>query len=51
MIAQKGHIALIIPHFATKKKQLLNGVGIHEFLGDRNWTAWDEKEGIIQLTG
>lgn len=49
MVAQPGHIAFIVPHFATKRKQLLNGVGIHEFMGDRKWQAWAEDSGIIQL--
>lgn len=50
MIAQKGHIALIVPIFANGRKQLLNGVGIHEFLGDRNWRSWPEDAAIVKLT-
>lgn len=50
MIAQPGHIAFIIPEFATKKNQLLDGVGIHEFLGNGQWKSWNEKDSIIQLT-
>lgn len=49
MIAQLGHIALIVPCFAMKRNQLLNGVGIHEFLGDRAWKSWFEVDGIIEL--
>jgi proteasome lid subunit RPN8/RPN11 len=49
MIAQKGHIALIVPQFATKRNQLLNGVGIHEFLGKQQWKAWEENDSIIKI--
>jgi hypothetical protein len=49
MIAVKGHIALIVPNFATNQKQLLNGVGIHEFLGNREWKEWKHADGIVQL--
>lgn len=49
MIAQKGHIAFIVPEFAALKNQLLNGVGIHEFKGDKTWTSWKETDGIVQL--
>jgi len=49
MIAQKGHIALIIPQFAVKRNQLLSGVGIHEFLGQQQWKSWDVEDGILQL--
>jgi len=50
MIAQKGHIALIIPWLATKRNQLLNGVGVHEFLGERQWKSYDENDNIVKLT-
>jgi hypothetical protein len=49
MVAQQGHIALIIPVYAKKRNQLLKGVGIHEFLGNREWKSWESNEGIFQL--
>ena len=49
MIAQKGHIALIVPQFAVKRNQLLNGVGIHEFLGEQEWTSWKEEDKTFQI--
>lgn len=49
MIAQKGHLALIVPAFATKEGQLLDGVGIHEFLGAGQWRSWKGKDKIIEL--
>ena len=49
MIAQKGHISLIIPCYASKKKQLLNGVGIFEYKGNHKWKQWQEKYNIIKI--
>lgn len=48
MIAQSGHLALIVPNYATRWRQRLNGIGAHEFLGNREWKTWNSKE-IIQL--
>jgi hypothetical protein len=50
MIAQAGHIALIVPSYATKRNQLLKGVGVHEFLGSRIWKSWENSSEIFQLT-
>ena len=41
MIAQAGHLALIVPYSANKRGQLLRNVGIHEYLGDKKWKTWD----------
>ncbi len=49
MIAQEGHLALIIPFYAMNEDQLLEGVGIHEFLGDQNWRSWETTDKKIQL--
>ncbi|MCC7302471.1 MAG: hypothetical protein IT233_07510 [Bacteroidia bacterium] len=49
MTAQKGHIALIVPNFAKNKKQLLNGVGIYEYMGDRKWKTWTANPGAIKF--
>jgi proteasome lid subunit RPN8/RPN11 len=49
MIAQSGHIALIIPHYATRPRQLLKGVGIHEFLGDGQWKSWPHRSRAIRF--
>ncbi|HLZ16816.1 MAG TPA: hypothetical protein VKQ08_07240 [Cyclobacteriaceae bacterium] len=49
MIAQPGHMALIIPFYATQPRQLLKGVGIHEFLGDGRWRSWRPGAKAIQL--
>lgn len=37
VIAEKGHIALILPDFA-RDEQLRNGIGIYVYQGDRNWS-------------
>ncbi len=49
MTVQKGHIAFIVPNFAKSKKQLLNGVGIYEYLGDRKWKTWADDSGTIKF--
>lgn len=45
MIAQAGHIALIVPNLAAKRGQLIKGVGIHEYLGDKQWKSWETTSG------
>ena len=49
MVPQRGHLAFIVPSFACNKNQLLNGVGIHEFLGKRKWKSYKEESGIVQI--
>jgi proteasome lid subunit RPN8/RPN11 len=49
MVAQAGHIALIIPFFAVKRNQLLNGVGIHEFLGNKKWRTFETNSEVFEL--
>ena len=39
MISQPGHVALIVPHYATRKGQTSKGVGVHEYLGDHEWKS------------
>ena len=36
MIAEAGHIALIVPDFAQRER-LPNKIGIYEYLGGRRW--------------
>lgn len=38
MVAQKGHVALILPSYANRVGSGLNRVGIFEYEGDHNWT-------------
>ncbi|MCY4345683.1 MAG: hypothetical protein OXC17_02675 [Aestuariivita sp.] len=39
MIAREGHIALIVPHYATRSV-LPRDVGVHEYRGERGWVSW-----------
>jgi hypothetical protein len=50
MIAQRGHVALIVPHLAQGRFQSLKGVGIHEYCGDHRWNAWGPKTGKVRLS-
>jgi hypothetical protein len=43
MIAFPGHIALIVPNYAKKLLQFLDGVGIYEYLGSHKWKTLDNK--------
>ncbi len=36
IIAEVGHIAIILPHFAAKAIRP-GGIGVHEYLGSRRW--------------
>jgi proteasome lid subunit RPN8/RPN11 len=38
MVAQRGHIALIVPDFAEQEVEA-NQVGVHEYLGDGQWRS------------
>jgi len=50
MIPQIGHIALIIPCFAQKRIQLLNGVGVFEYLGNNKWNSFKKPSNKIKIT-
>ncbi len=50
MIAQSGHVALIVPHFAQRRWQTLTGVGVHEYRGDHRWKSWEPTSGRVRLT-
>ena len=39
MIAQAGHVALILPACATRPVAARE-VGVHEYLGERGWESW-----------
>jgi proteasome lid subunit RPN8/RPN11 len=38
MIAQRGHVAVIVPHYAQRGGNPAR-VGVHEYLGDAGWRA------------
>jgi hypothetical protein len=50
MVAQIGHVALIVPHFAKGNSYSLRGVGVHEYLGDHRWKKWPLKSSPIQIS-
>jgi len=39
MIAQRGHLALIVPYFATRPV-LTRELGVHQYNGDGQWSSW-----------
>ena len=39
MIAREGHLALIVPHYATRPVTA-RVVGVHEYRGDLGWKSW-----------
>lgn len=49
MISQPKHVALIVPCFASRRLQGLRSVGIHEYLGDRQWKTWPGDSGRVRL--
>lgn len=50
MIAQSGHIALIVPHFARRHFQSLAGVGIYEYCGNHRWNSFEPNADRVKLT-
>lgn len=50
MVAQSGHLALILPHFARRELQLLRGVGIYEYLGNHEWSRHAPRSGRFRIT-
>lgn len=49
MVSIRGHIALIVPHFAKYLPQTLNKVGVYEYLGDYEWKNWTDKKKCILI--
>jgi proteasome lid subunit RPN8/RPN11 len=47
MVAQKGHVALIVPEFATRAVQP-HQVGVHRYDG-RGWQTWTGKDAARRL--
>ena len=49
MIHIAGHVGLIVPWFATRGQKDLTGVGVHEYLGNKQWKSWNDKSRIFQI--
>jgi proteasome lid subunit RPN8/RPN11 len=50
MIAQKGHVALIVPNYARRLRFSLRGVGIYEYLGEGRWRTHANRSGFVRIT-
>lgn len=50
MVAQPGHIALILPNYAKPNRKRLAGAAVYEYLGDHNWKCWPTKSAPIKTT-
>lgn len=50
LIKIKGHMALIVPHYAIPAKCDMNNLGIYEFLGNGyHWKTYHFREGVIKV--
>lgn len=45
VVAQAGHIAIILPHFASAKRPSLRGAGVYEYLGEHQW-----HDGLVKIS-
>lgn len=48
MINMKGHLALIVPHYAQNHFMNFKGIGIYEYLGNHTWKIWSLRSGKIK---
>jgi hypothetical protein len=47
MVAQTGHVAVIVPDFATRAVEP-NEIGVHLYLGN-GWRTWTGKRAAKQI--
>jgi len=50
MIAQSGHIALILPEYAQAKNLRLKDAGIYEYRGNKKWKTINPKGGRVRVS-
>lgn len=50
MVSLKGHIALILPHFAVYNPKDFTGVGIYEYQGNLKWRNCNSKNQRLVIT-
>ena len=52
MIASIGHLALIVPEYATRPV-MAHEVGVHEYQGDKGWRSWlgRRAECVLRMEG
>lgn len=49
MIVERGHLAMIVPHYAAKNTLSVAGVGFYEYLGDFAWRTFTNSNEAIKL--
>ena len=49
MVASAGHVALIVPHLATRPVRPKE-VGFHEYRGDGGWRSWYGRDAAARLS-
>lgn len=50
MISLPEHVAMIVPDYAQNNWRGLQGVGIHQYLGNHRWKSWKPKSGRVCLS-
>ena len=50
MVAVKGHVALILPHYAAPNDELLNGASVYEYKGNHRWQTHKSKSSLFQIS-
>jgi proteasome lid subunit RPN8/RPN11 len=50
MVAQQGHIAIILPNYARGNISSLRGAGIYEYLGDHEWRNWGTESAPVKIS-
>jgi hypothetical protein len=48
MIGVKGHVSLIVPHFAQRNTFTMRGVGMFEYHGNHEWSECSDA--TVRLT-
>lgn len=49
MIARVGHVALIVPHLATRRVRTRQ-VGVHQYSGNGEWDSWFGRSAARRLS-
>ena len=50
MIAQSGHIAIILPEYAQAKNLKLKDAGVYEYRGDKKWKTVNPNGGRVRIS-
>ena len=49
MIHIKGHIAMIVPYYATRNYATLKKIGVYRYLGKKDWAVCNPKSEFIKI--